>query len=158
MKCLTFNYKNMEFYIWFIIGLGLCALEIATPGFVVLWFGVGAFCAGIAALFGVDNLVMQIVIFSVISIVLLLLSRTMFKNIFLKGSPGAELKTNSEALIGKSGRVTDEINNTESKGRVVVESQDWSARSANNDVIASGTKITVIRTEGAKLIVEPSKN
>ena len=148
----------MEFYIWFIIGLGLSALEIATPGFVVLWFGVGAFCAGIAALLGVDSLVMQIVIFSIISIVMLLLSRTLFKNVFLKGSPGAELKTNSEALIGKSGRVTDEINNTESKGRVVVESQDWSARSANNQIIAAGATITVIRTEGAKLIVEQNNN
>lgn len=144
----------MEFYIWFIIGLGLCALEIATPGFVVLWFGVGAFCAGIAALLGVDNLVMQIVIFSIISIVLLLLSRTLFKNVFLKGSPGAELKTNFETLIGKSGKVIDGINNLESKGRVMVESQDWAARSTNDDIIPNGSDIKVVKIDGAKLIVE----
>jgi membrane protein implicated in regulation of membrane protease activity len=146
--------KIMEYYIWFIIGLGLCALEIATPGFVVLWFGVGAFCSGIAALCGLDNLVLQIVIFAVISVVLLLLSRTLFKNVFLKGSPGASLKTNSAAMVGKRGIVIDEINNAESRGRVMVESQNWSARSTNGEKIAKGTNVVVKKLEGVKMIVE----
>ena len=52
--------------------------------------------------------------------------------------------------------VTEEIYNISAKGLVKVKGSVWTARSeADNERIAEGTHVTVIRIEGVKLIVRP---
>jgi membrane protein implicated in regulation of membrane protease activity len=144
----------MEYYWWLIIALVLFIFEILTPGFVIMWFGVGALVAAACALLGVDNLTVQIVACIAVSLVLVTLSRTLFKNVFIKNSPGNDIKTNAEALIGKIGVVTVPIDNNASSGRILIEAQDWSARSADNSIIEIDSKVKAIKIDGAKFIVE----
>ena len=143
----------MDYYWWFAAAFVFFILEIMTPGFVLLWFGVGALSAGLLDLFGVHSPLIQTLVFVVVSIVLVSLSRTVFKNIFMHDSPGAGLKTNADALLGRTGIVTEAIDNEHSTGRVLIDGQDWSARSEDGGVIEVSARITVQNFEGAKMVV-----
>lgn len=144
----------MDYYIWFIAALVFFILEIVTPGFVLMWFGVGALVSGLLELAGVHNATVQVVVFVLVSILLVTLSRTIFKNFFMRASPGSGLKTNMDALVGKVGVVTERIDNELSNGRVLVEGQDWLARAADNAPIDPGARVRITRFEGARLTVE----
>ena len=145
----------MEYYWWFAIALGFFIVEIMTPGFVLMWFGVGAIIAGLLDLLGVHDMFIQVIVFGITSIVLVALSQTIFKNVLMRRSPGETLKTNMDAMIGKIGRVSEDIDNEMSGGRVIIERQDWMARSDGNQRIAAGTLVKIVRFEGATLIVTP---
>lgn len=147
----------MLYYWWLVIGLLLMAAEVIIPGFVIFWFGVGAIVTGICAFLGVETVILQTMIFAIVSILLVSISRKFFINM-IKSSPGSEIKMNMHALMGKVGIVTEAIDNTIGKGRVVVESQDWMARSSDASIIEQGSKIKILRTEGATLIVEIINN
>ena len=144
----------MDYYIWFIAALIFGVIEVFTAGFVILWFGVAAAIVGILSLLGVNSLLLQSIIFSVLTLILVTLSRTFFKNVF-KYSEGKLYKSTMENLIGKNGVVTATINMELSTGRVLVEGQDWSARSEDSTIIEQNTKVQIIRMEGAKLFVRP---
>ncbi len=144
----------MEYYWWFTVALLFFIMEIMTPGFVLLWFGVGALVAGLLDLAGVSNIFVQIIVFVVVSIVLVFLSRTLFKNVFMRSSPGADLRTNADAMIGKAGIVTEIVDNIHSTGRVLIEGQDWGARSSDESVIKPGERIRILRIEGVHLVIE----
>ena len=62
-------------------------------------------------------------------------------------------KSNIDALIDKEGIVTEEINNSENKGRIKVIGQDWAALSENNNIIEAGKKVVILNVTGIKLIV-----
>ena len=143
----------MDYYWWFIIGFVLLIVEIITPGFVIMWFGIGAFIAGILDLAGLNNLLFQVIIFSVSSIIFVTLSRTFFRNVFVH-SPGNKLKSQVESLVGKTGVVTTEINNDISQGRVLVEGQDWSAQTNGNEILPTGNKVIITKYQSAKLFVD----
>ncbi len=144
----------MEYYLWFAAALIFFILEIVVPGFVLLWFGVGAAVTGLLVLLGVQSVGVQILVFVVVSIVFVALSRTIFKNIFMRKSPGAGLKTNMDAMMEKVGVVTETIDGDRSAGRVLVEGQDWSALAEDNGIIREKTTITVKGFIGARLIVK----
>jgi membrane protein implicated in regulation of membrane protease activity len=143
-----------QWFWWLVLALILFLLEIVTTGFVIMWFGVGAIVAAIFQLFGVENIYVLVLIFGIVSIILVIMSRTIFKNIFMRNSPGNNLKSNTETMPEKTGIVTETINNGISQGRVLVEYQDWSARSEDGSIIEKGMPIKVIRIEGVKLIVK----
>jgi membrane protein implicated in regulation of membrane protease activity len=144
----------MEYYWWLVIAIAFFILEILTPGFVIMWFGVGALVASLLDLTGIHNLYVQVIVFAIVSILLVYSSRTIFKNFFIKNSPGNDIKTNVDALIGKIGIVYEDIDNHQSTGRIMVLSQDWLARTADDSLITKNEKVKVIKTDGIKLIVE----
>lgn len=144
----------MEFYWWFIIALVFFILEIVTPGFVLLWFGVGAAVSGVLSLIGVHDVWTLTIVFVVVSIVLVALSRTFFKSFFMRKSPGSTLKTNMDALLDKVGLVTERIDLERSTGRVTIDGQDWSAKSADGALIEAEARVAVTGFEGARLIVK----
>lgn len=143
----------MDYYLWFIAALVLSMIEIITPGFVILWFGVSAAIVGLLDLLGLHNTVWQIIIWIVLSLIMVILSRTFFKTIFIK-SPGENYKSNIDVLIGQKGIVTDEIDNVKGNGRILVQGQDWSARSEDDSTIPVGSPVEIVRYEGIKLFVK----
>ncbi len=143
----------MEYYYWFIAALLLIVFEILTPGFVVLWFGVSAAIVGFLDLLGLHDTFWQVIIWVSLSLAMVALSRTFFKTIFVK-SPGSNLRTNIDVLIGKKAIVTQEIDNIKGQGRIQVEGQDWAARSEDGSIIAKDTPVEIVRYEGIKLFVK----
>ena len=61
--------------IWFMVGLGLLLLELAIPGLVILFFGVGAWVTALVCALSDINLNLQILIFLIASLLRLVLLR-----------------------------------------------------------------------------------
>lgn len=133
---------------WLIVA-GIClVIEIATIGFLVFWFGIGALFAMITSFF-TDNLIIQTVVFILSSTVLLFFTRP-FVNKF---SPKEKVKTNAFSIIGKKGIVTQTINPITGEGQVKVGSEVWSAKSYEDVKIEKGLEVEVLDIDGVKAVV-----
>ena len=142
----------LPWQIWLIIA-GVCfILEIATVGFLVFWFGVAALITCLISLF-VPSIIAQTVIFIILSIILILLSRPFAKKIGRKDN----VVTNSNAIIGKEAIVIKVIDGKTGKvGQVKVLGDTWSAICEDsNIVIPVDSTVKVSKIDGVKLIVEP---
>ena len=94
---------------------------------------------------------LQIVIFAVVSVAALLLTRPLAaKYINQKSQP-----TNADRLIGTECIVTECIDNIAATGAVTAQGRPWTARSATGEAIEPGALVVVESIEGAKLIVAP---
>lgn len=135
---------------WLLMAAIFIVVELATLGLTTIWFAGGAFIAAIASALGA-NLVIQIILFMLVSIALLVLTRP----IAVKHLDSKIEKTNSEALIGKTAVVTQEINNVNATGQVMINGMEWTARAKNDDeMIPVKANVTVVEISGVKLIVE----
>lgn len=137
--------------IWVIVALFFIIFEIFTAGFAVACFSVGAVAAAIGAALGL-GLAWQLVLFSVFTIVAFVTVRPFMLKHFYK-SDEAQRKSNVDALIGRTAKVTEEINNAEGKGRVAIDGDDWRAISSDAAVIAEGEKVRVEKVESIVLTV-----
>lgn len=139
--------------IWIAIAIAMFVIEASTVGLVAIWFGVGSLASAIASIFGM-SFKAQIVIFIVVSIVLLLLTRPFVKKIVKpKNSP-----TNADTLVGKVGVVIVKIDNISGVGRINIQGLDWAAKSNTEEPIPVGEKVIVNRIEGVTLIVTAKKD
>jgi membrane protein implicated in regulation of membrane protease activity len=134
--------------LWLIILAILIFIEILTLGLTTIWFAGGALIAFIVSLF-FDNLLLEIILFLVVSMVLLYFTRPLV----LKYFNPRRIKTNYEGVIGKVVIVTITIDNMNAVGQVVVDGQEWSAKALDDVVIEKGTKVKVSGISGVKLIV-----
>ena len=97
--------------IWLVVGVVLFVVELVSPLFVMFFFGLGAWAAGVAALF-TDDLGVQVLVFGVASILFLLaLRRTLVRT--FRGRSKLSSDAASEGLpslnAGKSATVTRPI-------------------------------------------------
>lgn len=136
-------------FYWLIALAVFLVIEIITMGLTTIWFAGGSLVAFIASLIGVP-VIAQIVIFFVISFVLLFFTRPVVE----KHLNNSRTKTNVNSMIGKEGKVTEEIDNFNQKGTIVVNGLEWTARSSDDDIIIpNGSKIIVKDVQGVKAIV-----
>ena len=144
--------EQMEI-IWLALTAVLLIIEIVTLGLTTIWFAAGALFAFFAALLGMNQGI-QIGVFVVVSVVLLFFTRPLA----VKYLNTKTIKTNTEALVGKTARVIVDINNLKSKGQVVINGLEWTARSSDDTVVFKiGDAVTIVGIEGVKLIVEGQK-
>ena len=68
--------------IWFIVGLLLFLLELVLPGFVIFFFGVGAWITALLCLIADPGFNLQAIVFAVTSVISLLLLRKMIQKKF----------------------------------------------------------------------------
>lgn len=139
---------------WCVLGALLVVAEIFTSGFVLLWFGIGAFAAALAALLGVDSLGIQFFLFALISMGLVAASRTIFVNYFSKEKAGTSLRTGVDALPGKIGTVVSSSKGALKEGAVKVFGSTWTAYpAAGEEPLEAGERVCVESVEGASLYV-----
>ena len=135
-----------------------CSHSFHTRDFypwVLASFGIGCILSALAALFAL-GLKMQIVSFIAGTLAAFFGVRPLFTKYCYKASCGA--KTNVEALVGKKGRVTEEINQVSGSGRVLVGGDDWKAVSLDAGVISKGTTVEVVQVEGITVFVRPAQS
>jgi len=138
--------------IWVLLGVVLIVAEIFTLGFVLFWFGLGAFAAAIAGYFGAP-LGIQFLIFAVSSIVLTVLSRTIFAK-YYSHDDNDRIKTGIEALPGKIGTVTADSSGSLNEAAVKVFGSTWTAFPADPDEqLRTGEKVEVVEVRGSSLYV-----
>lgn len=138
--------------LWIAALVVFIVIEAATAGLASIWFAIGSVAALISAIFSAP-LWLQLVWFFVISIASLILTRPLVKKHFTANI----VATNSDALIGKVGIVTEDIDNIENVGAVKIDGKIWTARSFTGEMISTGTHVEILFIEGVKLIVKVSK-
>ena len=135
---------------WLIGMLILLVIEIVTLGLTTIWFAGGCLAAFVAALAG-GGLAVQLIVFFVVSLVLLFVTRPIAVKYFNRG----RTRTNADSLIGQRAVVTKAIDNLKAEGEAEVNGQVWTARSLNEDVvIPEGAIVDICRISGVKLIVK----
>ena len=140
-------------YVWAIITLAAIFVEANTADLVTIWFIPAGIISVIISLLPVKIAIwLHVLLFFVIALALLLMSKTLFKE-FFKKKPIE--RTNLDAVIGREAIVTEEINNILGKGAVKVLGKEWSAiTEENGEVIEKDTIVIVKEIRGVKLICE----
>ncbi len=135
--------------IWFCIGFLFFLLEFIIPGFIIFFFGIGAWIVAIASLFFDFSLNTQLLLFIVSSLISVLIFRNWLKK-KLGGSDVNSSKLEDE-FIGKIA-IAETLISPEAKGKVEFKGTSWDA--VSEDVIAAGQKVTITATESILLIVK----
>jgi len=139
-----------QWQVWLAIALFFLLLEIFTSGFAVACFSFGALAAALCAAIGLGY-PWQLVAFAAISIVALVTVRPFVLKYFNKKDTE---RTNGDALIGKTGRVSQKIDPVSGKGRVAIDGDDWKAVSEDGAVIEKGAIVEVTKIDSIILTVK----
>lgn len=140
--------------LWTILGAILIVAEIFTTGFVLLWFGIGALVAAFASFIGIDSLMVQFMIFAVVSIALTAASRTIFINYFSREKTGDSLRTGVDAMPGQIGTVVSSSKGAMQEGAVKVFGSTWTAYPCPGEPpLEAGERVSVERVQGASIYV-----
>ena len=135
--------------VWLIAMVALLIVEGVVPGLVSIWFAAGALAALLAALWGLP-LWAQFLVFMVVSLVLLFLTRPLAK----KYVNSRITPTNADRIVGTDCVVTEEIDNLRGTGAVMADGKVWTARMDTPDGSApKGSVVKALRIEGVRLIV-----
>lgn len=138
---------------WLILLIVLLIIEIITVGLTSIWAAGGALAALILNILDV-SIVIQVVVFFVVTFVLLFFTRPFA----MKYINTQREKTNYEGIIGKTIRIAERVDNISQTGMAVVNGQEWTVRSENDDVILEpGTIAKVVNISGVKLIVKENE-
>ena len=137
---------------WLIAAGIFFIIEMATVGFLVFWFGIGALVTMLVSFF-IPNPYIQAVVFLVTSTLLIFLTKP-FVNKFI--NKDKSVATNAYSIIGRIGIVIKEINPIEGTGQIKVNGEIWSAKTDLNEIIPENTKVEVIQIDGVKAVVKIS--
>ncbi|MGD9587263.1 MAG: NfeD family protein [Pyrinomonadaceae bacterium] len=142
---------------WLVLGVLLIIAEIFTLGFVLLWFGIGAIAAALAGMLGAP-FVIQFAVFAGISIVLTLMSRTIFAK-YLGHSDEEAVKMGIDALPGQIGTVTTESKGALNEAAVKVYGSTWTAFPVDEESqLSEGEKVEVVSVKGSSIYVRKVTN
>jgi membrane protein implicated in regulation of membrane protease activity len=133
---------------WWLLGLLLLALELAAPGFVLVWFGVAAILVGLLALVVEWPIQGMALLWSALSIVLLVAGRLWFRR--KSAEPGDDPFLNDRAgrLIGRIFVLSEPLG--ENGGRITVDDGTWRV---TGPVLPAGTRVVVRAVDGITLVV-----
>ena len=140
----------MEWWIWLLLGLALCAAEILTPGgFYVLFFGVGAIVVGIIGRTGlIEAPWVEWLLFSVFSVGALLLFRRPLRARLQAADPDPPV----DSLVDEMATAVADIP-VDANGKVTLRGTTWSARNRGDALIEGGQRCRIERVEGVTLWV-----
>lgn len=141
----------MSWWIWVLIALLLLAVEAASTTMHIGVFAIGAVVVAILAALGVGGpLWLQLVIFSVTSVVAL---------VFVRPYIVAKLKMNQpnqvDTMIGEQAIATDDID-VSGIGKAEMRGTTWNARNVGSTPVARGQRCVVERVEGLVLHIKAS--
>ena len=139
-------------WIWFIVAVGLLIVELSTQQLVSIWFSLSALITGFVCAF-VPNmeLWLQLLIFAILSVVAVILTRPLAKKLQRKDSAK---EINLGLVIGKKAVVVEKIDNTFETGAIKIHGTIWTARSINDEVVEVGEVVVFEKIEGNKAFVK----
>ena len=138
-------------WLWMYAGAFLMLAELASPGFVVFFFGLAAATVSLLKwMFPSLPLWGQLAAFSVLSILYLLVLRKYLKKVFTGDKQ--ESPSIDNEYIGRVGRVV-EVVRPDVPGRILLGDAEWTAKAATR--LEPGTEVRVVAQENLTLRVEP---
>lgn len=144
--------KSLGVWTWWVVAGILFLLELLAPGIFFLWLGVAAVIVAVTVLFVDISWQIQIAAFAVLSVVTLIASKRFFSPNALE-SDQPNLNKRVMQYVGKVYVLDEAIVN--GSGSLKIGDSIWRVRGPD---MAAGTRVEVIGTEGATLIVEASQN
>lgn len=138
--------------IWFILGVVCFLLEMMVPGFIVFFFGVGAWITAIVCWFTPLGINSQLGVFLAGSLLSLLALRGLVRRTFIGGSSHGE-ETSSVAQPGETAEVAETIT-PPFEGKVSYSGTLW--RATAEEEIVKGEVVTIISQDG--LVMRVKKN
>ena len=143
-------FVNNIWQLWAIVALACLILELTAGDFFLLCFCIGAACTAVASALG-GNIYVQLSVFAVTSVLCIFFVRpSLLKKLHGKKN---ERPSNTEALIGREGKVTQRIEEG-GHGRVAIDGDDWKARSTDGSAIEQGARVRVLAQESVIITVE----
>ena len=140
----------LNWHWWMYTAVVFFIIEVFTPGFILACLGLGSLVAAITAYMGY-NIDTQFIAFSVSTLISLFLIRPL---LYKKGEKQDKIKTNTEALIGRVGSVSEAIDNSSKSGRVLIDGDQWKALSHNNEIIELNDQVEVISIDSTIITVK----
>ncbi len=134
-------------WIFVVIGVLLMALEVLTPGFLVMWFGVSFIVAAIPVYLKAPFWVVMLTYAAT------LLVLTVFVRKIFAGAGQRTEKTGPAALMGEEAVVVEVIDAVQGTGRVRAGKEVWSAISEDGSSIEVDRIVRIKRIDGVKLVV-----
>lgn len=148
-----YKMEQIAWILWTVLGVGLIIAEIFTFGFVLFWFGIGALVAALAGWLGAP-FGLQFLIFAGVSVVLTVMSRTIFSK-YLEHDDANALKMGIDALPGQIGTVTSASTGALNEGAVKVYGSTWTAFPIDSStILVEGEKVEVVRVQGSSIYVQ----
>lgn len=145
--------EQLAWILWIILGVVLIIAEIFTFGFVLFCFGLGAFAAALVGGLGF-GFGLQFLAFAVVSIVLTVMSRTIFARYFSHDEKDT-VKMGMDALPGQIGTVTTASKGALQEGAVKVYGSTWTAFPVDDETsLIEGEKVEVVRIQGSSIFVQ----
>ena len=139
--------------IWIGLFIILLIIEVFTVGLTTIWFAIGALAAAGVNTLGA-NLIIQVIVFLAVSIVLMIFTRPWAAKHLNKN----RLSPNYESKNGEIIKITERVDNLRQTGRSIVDGQEWTVRSQDNNVILEKDELAkVISVSGVKLSVKKYK-
>jgi membrane protein implicated in regulation of membrane protease activity len=135
-------------YVWLSLIVVFFILEAVTLDLFGVWFVAGSLAAFITT-YITDDIMIQTIVFLVVSVLLLLFTRPVAKKYFTP----RRVRTNLDRIVGERAIVLKTIKPFE-VGEVKVDGKIWSAIANGNREIAEGETVTILSIEGAKVIVK----
>jgi membrane protein implicated in regulation of membrane protease activity len=130
------------------------SMELFLPGFILVFFGLGAVLTGLLLVFIPMSINTQLVLFTVLSIVFLFVFRRMAQGYFV----GRVANTNPtgaamEVFSGETAVVTEDIIPNTPQGKVEFHGSFWNADAETE--IKKGIKVNVLERRDLTLKVKP---
>lgn len=141
--------------LWFLLGLVLILSELALPGFVIIFFGIGAWITALGVFLGMaDAFNVQLLIFLVSSILSLVLFRKQGKQYF-QGRVSRKLEDVAalDDVRGEQALVVEDIVPQTLAGRVEFHGTHWKATA--DQEIKKGTPVEILERRDLTLKVKP---
>tara|TARA_B100000530_G_C15932777_1_gene477620 strand:+ start:785 stop:1237 length:453 start_codon:yes stop_codon:yes gene_type:complete len=134
------------YLIWFLIGVGFLVSEMLSPAFILFFFGIGAWITSIVtSLFPDMSFNQQIIVFSVSSLILLLLLRNYVKNIFY-GSQNSGLDQYSDSMSNNESAIITKTIPPDGFGEIKFRGTFYKAKGEDSNIeIIKGDSVTVVK-------------
>lgn len=135
-------------YIWLALIVIFFVIEAFTMDLFSIWFTFGALASFVLTLF-YDNLLVEIVVFFVVSFALLFFTRPAAKKYFIP----RKVRTNIDRIIGQKAIVTRTIAPLVT-GEVKIEGKYWSALPVDDSEFKENDTVSIVSIQGAKVYVK----
>jgi inner membrane protein len=137
--------------LWFLTGVVLFILEMIVPGFILFFFGVGAWITALLSWLLPIGINSQILIFTVSSVVALLALRRLVRNSFI----GDSRNVNEEDSLAEKGAHVEILQDIvpPAEGKVKYSGTTWKAIS--DSPILKGSLAEIVEQQGLVIKVKP---
>src|SRR5512133_2348885 len=132
--------------IWFLIGIAVMLAELAAPGFVIIFFGLGCWGASVVAAIAPDAYSLQLSAFLIVSLTALVTLRKMAMRIFVGRSEVSQGDDTGNVSVGTRIKIDQDMEPGR-EGRVRYRGTMWTA--VAEDRIPAGSEAEIIGVDKA---------